>query len=125
MFGTRVRQFRERLGLTQAVLAQRLTAAGLKLDHSAVARLEKGKRAIRLDEAVTLANVLNSTVNEMIAVASLEEEVRRLQAYRDDLFLIAANAGAEHQAVTEKLHHMQERLGDKAGEDHGQHQAET
>jgi transcriptional regulator with XRE-family HTH domain len=51
----RVRRLRERHGLSQQDLADKLASYGIALDRSAVARLERGRRGISLEEAMYLA----------------------------------------------------------------------
>jgi transcriptional regulator with XRE-family HTH domain len=55
----RVRQLRERHGMTQQDLATALSNWGMPIDRSAIARLENGKRAVSLEEAMRLAFVLH------------------------------------------------------------------
>jgi transcriptional regulator with XRE-family HTH domain len=58
-FGAQVRFAREAREWTQDALARHLRdASGVSMDQAAVARLELGKRAIRLNEAVALASLL-------------------------------------------------------------------
>jgi transcriptional regulator with XRE-family HTH domain len=73
IFATRMRELRERATMSQASLAEELwNLYALKLDASAIARIEKnahgpdGARLIRLGEAVAIANCLNSSMEEML-----------------------------------------------------------
>lgn len=61
--GTRIRQFRELQGLTQATLAER---AGLAVD--AVGRVERGTRTPRLDTLSRLATALGVPLPELVDV---------------------------------------------------------
>lgn len=66
-FGANVRQAREARGWTQETLARRLRDHfGLDLHQTAIARLEVGKRAITLNEAVALAQVLVLGLDEYV-----------------------------------------------------------
>lgn len=58
LFGQWMRIRRQMLSITQAEIADRMTRTGNKIDGSAVARLEKGKRKISLDEAELIARIL-------------------------------------------------------------------
>jgi len=58
VFGLRLREIRRARGLTQAALADLVTAAGQPLDKAAVLRIERGGRGVSLDEALALAWVL-------------------------------------------------------------------
>jgi transcriptional regulator with XRE-family HTH domain len=55
----RVRYLRERHSWSQQDLATKLANFGMPIDRSAVARLENGKRAVSLEEAMRLAFALN------------------------------------------------------------------
>lgn len=58
-FGQRVREFREQAELTQQQLSSQLkTDFGIKLDTSAITRIENGSREPRLGEAIALSEVL-------------------------------------------------------------------
>lgn len=58
MFGQTMRALRKRSGYTQAEIADQLVAYGIKLDPSAVTRMENGDRSVRLNEAVAVATIL-------------------------------------------------------------------
>lgn len=58
LFGQWMRIRRQMLKLTQADIAERMTSAGIKIDFSAVARLEKGQRKLTLDEAALISRIL-------------------------------------------------------------------
>jgi transcriptional regulator with XRE-family HTH domain len=55
----RVRALRERHGWSQQDLVDKLKNFGMPIDRSAVARLENGRRAVSLEEAMRLAFALN------------------------------------------------------------------
>lgn len=60
VLGNQVRDIRERLGWSQETLARRLReVSGIDLHQSAIARLERGERAIRFNEAIGLGQVLS------------------------------------------------------------------
>lgn len=86
--------------------------AGLKIDPSAVARLEKGGRSIRLNEAVALAAIFDSTVDQMLRAAlpraeQLREAERRVAWTRD----MANAARVEHEVAVERAKRLRELLG--------------
>jgi len=59
LFGERVREFREQAELTQQQLSDRLREGfGIKLDTSAITRIESGAREPRLREAIAIAETL-------------------------------------------------------------------
>jgi hypothetical protein len=63
----RPRRLRIAADLTQDDVADAIAdAGGIARDRSRLARLERGQRQVRLGEAVLLARVLGSTVDDMI-----------------------------------------------------------
>ncbi|MCA0295707.1 MAG: helix-turn-helix transcriptional regulator [Actinobacteria bacterium] len=67
-FAREVRRLRELRGLSQTDLAAQLRDRyGLKFHQATIDRLEKGSRPCRLDEVYALAEVLGSTVDDMLA----------------------------------------------------------
>ena len=67
-FALEVRRLRELRGLSQTDLAVRLRERyGLKFHQATVDRVEKAQRPCRLDEVYALAEVLGSTVDDMLA----------------------------------------------------------
>jgi transcriptional regulator with XRE-family HTH domain len=59
-FGRGLAKARRDAGLSQAELAQRLSdELGIKVDQTAISRIEGGTRSVRLGEAVALVSVLS------------------------------------------------------------------
>ncbi|MBZ4620982.1 helix-turn-helix domain-containing protein [Mycobacterium avium] len=82
-FGDLVRQHREAKSWSQRRLAQQLEDVGVKLDPSAVTRIERGTREIRLREAVAIAAVLAIDLREFPRV---EQDPRaQLQSLLDSI----------------------------------------
>ena len=67
-FGDLVRRHRESNNWSQRRLAQRLEEVGVKLDPSAVTRIERGSRETKLREAVAIAEVLAVDLRELTRV---------------------------------------------------------
>src|ERR1044072_6599430 len=68
-FRVRMRRMREDHQWSQCELALRLADYGVRLEASAIAKIEatrKGARTVRLDEAAAAAAALGSPVDEMI-----------------------------------------------------------
>lgn len=83
-FARRLREERERVGLSQTGLAEQLSERlGDAIYHSAVARMESGQRSVKIDEAVAVADVLR------LPLATLLEDVdtvgNRLDELRDEV----------------------------------------
>ncbi len=64
--GSRVREVREKLKLSQDQLAARLQTEGLGVNQNSISRIETGKRIVADFELVTLAKVLNVDVNWLL-----------------------------------------------------------
>lgn len=104
-FARRLREERTRAGFSQAALAERLTALlDQKVDASAITRLEKHERAVRLDEAVAIAELLDLPLPAMLRDSeSVNEQVAEL---RRDLSLEqwrASQAEEELQRAQESM----------------------
>jgi len=76
VFATRMRELRRRKAWSQAELAERLfTEHGIKLDDSAITRIEKnaegasGARILRLGEAFGIADTLGVEIHELLRLA--------------------------------------------------------
>lgn len=74
-FGQRIRDARERLGITQEELAARL-----KKSQNAISDYENGRRAIRITELPDLANALETPVAYFFGDDNPEEEAAALIA---------------------------------------------
>ena len=75
-FARRLPAARAARGLSQRRLAQDLRAAGLGIDHSALARIESGARNVSLDEAFAIALALNVSPLSMFAPREPAPRVR-------------------------------------------------
>jgi transcriptional regulator with XRE-family HTH domain len=104
-FARRLREERIRAGLSQSTLAERLTELlNQKVDASAITRIEKHERAVRLDEAVVIAELLDLPLPAMLRDSeSVDEQVAEL---RRDLSLAqwrASQAEEELQRAQESM----------------------
>ncbi|WP_437771388.1 helix-turn-helix domain-containing protein [Arthrobacter sp. KNU40] len=97
-FARRLNEERQQAGLSQAALATRITdMIGRSIDPSAVARAEKHERAIRLDEAVAIADVLQVPLASMLRDRdAIDDEVGEL---RRDLSLYSYRMHQAEEAV--------------------------
>lgn len=67
VFASQVRSRREHRGLSQTDLAVQLRDGyGLKFHQATIDRVEKGQRPCRLDEVYAIAEVLGTTVDDML-----------------------------------------------------------
>ncbi|OFE09581.1 helix-turn-helix domain-containing protein [Rhodococcus sp. 1139] len=65
MFADTLRFKRQMIGITQAELAERMTAAGIPFYDSTVAKIEKRQRRVHLDEAQLIARILGVDIAYM------------------------------------------------------------
>lgn len=85
-FGSMVFESRRALGISQKELSDGLATQGLVLDNSAISRIEKGTRALRLSEAIVLARVLRFSLADFEeAVPPAEDFARRRKSVDDAL----------------------------------------
>ncbi|MEV7953032.1 helix-turn-helix transcriptional regulator [Streptomyces sp. NPDC088141] len=88
LFARRLRQERERLGISQAELARRMAALlGSNVDSTAITRIEQQTRAVRLDEAVVAARALDVPLILLTSEDPVAECEAQLQQYRAELVL--------------------------------------
>ena len=76
-FGETVLEERRVNRISQKVLAGALSARGLMLDASAISRIEKGTRAIRLSEAAIIADVLGFSLADVQTPRDPKEDFAR------------------------------------------------
>jgi transcriptional regulator with XRE-family HTH domain len=72
IFGDNVRRARTVKGWSQRRLAEALDIRGVKLDPSAVTRIERGAREVKLREAAAIAQCLEIDIQELITPAGRE-----------------------------------------------------
>jgi transcriptional regulator with XRE-family HTH domain len=85
-FARNLRQERERQGMSQAQLAAKIAEIlGVNVDPSAVTRIEKQERAVRLDEAVAAAQALDMPLAALITEEHVRENERLIQTHLLDL----------------------------------------
>ena len=75
-FGKRVRAEREHRGWTQAELANMLTGNGIAVGPTVIAKIEVGKRSVRIDEAFELANLFGLSLDILLGrVTDLQNDL--------------------------------------------------
>lgn len=67
IFGFNLKIARVRQRLTQKQFADKMTAAGIKLSTDAVSKIERGERMVNREFIRTAAEILNCSVQELIA----------------------------------------------------------
>lgn len=98
-FAREVRRLRELRGLSQTDLAAQLREQyGLKFHQATIDRVEKCVRPCRLDEVYALAEVLGSTVDDMLADWSSTDSAFR------ELTSVARRAGETEYRINMGIH---------------------
>lgn len=118
VFARRMRDERSRSGMSQSVLAERMSALlGYGVDSSSVTRIEQGKRGLRLDEAVAIAQVLGVPMAVLLRDRrSIDDEIDQL---RQELSLAEwreARAREELRECQEAVQGLKERVARLASE---------
>ena len=65
--GRNIRSIRERLGMTQEILATKLQLRGCDITRSAVAKIEVGQRHLSVDEIILLKEIFNISFDEIFS----------------------------------------------------------
>ncbi|AXE23955.1 XRE family transcriptional regulator [Streptomyces globosus] len=103
LFARRLRQERERLGISQAELARRMAALlGANVDSTAITRIEQQTRAVRLDEAVTAAEALGVPLITLVSDNYARENEAEIQKQLAEL----AIAEQERERLLQKIHRI-------------------
>lgn len=82
--GGRIKAAREAMGLNQGQLVPLLRDAGLPWSQGALSRAESGQRALKLTEALVLADVLGTSVFELAGVPQPDAYQNGYRAGRRD-----------------------------------------
>jgi len=69
-----LRATRKARGLSQQNVADALKPLGISLAQSLIAKIERGERPLRLDEAVALASLFGSTVDAALGLTAGPDE---------------------------------------------------
>lgn len=81
--GEQISRLRKKRGLTQKALAVMLTQKGFQVDSSAISRIEKGERALRITECVMIADALETDLTTLLTKVHTTEQ--RLRAAHDNV----------------------------------------
>lgn len=66
--GNNIRMLRERIDMTQDMLATQLQLHGCDITRSAVAKIEVGQRHLYPDEIILIKWILNTTYDEIFSI---------------------------------------------------------
>lgn len=107
-FGRRLKAERERRGWTQAELAQLITDQdiGIGMHWTTIAKIERGDRLVKIDEAMAIADLFDESVDELLGRQRKEDRgLYPLRLLKD----AARLAESQVASITASL---SERLGD-------------
>ena len=91
-FGARLREEREGRNLSQRKLAEELVRFGVKIDPSAIARIESGARDVKLREAAAIARAMHMMVDDFVPTNSEVDSWERFERTRSAAFQHAHKA---------------------------------
>ncbi len=77
--GERIRAVRLEADLTQAQVAERMTALGYPMQQQTILKIEKGSRSLKLTEAMALSMALARPIGVLIPDSREREIVQRLR----------------------------------------------
>jgi transcriptional regulator with XRE-family HTH domain len=66
IFASQMRRRRAQLGISTRTFAERMRQQGHEWHHTTVQRTESSKRPVRLDEAVSIAAILNVSLSQLL-----------------------------------------------------------
>ena len=104
-FGDTVRQMREARGWTRADLLRELDKIGYCMHATVLARIEKGDRIARVAEALAIAQLFGTTVEEMNSVGMSDKTWAIIQLNRTNSLF--ADTGTRLSEIIE--HWLEER----------------
>lgn len=105
LFGDTVRQMREARGWTRADLLRELDKIGYCMHATVLARIEKGDRIARVAEALAIAQLFGTTVEEMNSVGMSDKTWAIIQLNRTNALF--ADTGTRLSEIIE--HWLEER----------------
>lgn len=120
-FARRLREEREKVGISQTALAHRLSERlGVTIYSTAVTKMENGSRAIKIEEAVAVAEIFDvsliSLVTERDPVDARLEELRRelgrQQARLDEAQNEYQQAMVAMAHIEQEIEHLEASRGD-------------
>lgn len=112
-FGDLVRQARERKKWSQRQLAEVLAVAELKLDPTAITRIERGTRDVKLGEATVIASVLGIDLGKALTEIPISHD----QQFRMGVTAVATAAVQARRMLVQALDEVRHMMLDKIDEE--------
>lgn len=112
ILSSKLREERLKRGMTLADFAARLSEQlGGAIDKSAIARVERGERGVKLDEAVGMAKVLRLPLMSLLETEDVRDaEILRAQAEVDNAALLLEAAENDVVRYSTQLEEARARL---------------
>jgi transcriptional regulator with XRE-family HTH domain len=99
-FSRLAREAREARSWTQSTLAKKMTEGGCPMHWTTIAKIEKGERSVRIDEASVLADLLGTSVDAMLGRPTDDADL---------LWAISKLSSSAHKMINE-IASLQRRL---------------
>lgn len=125
-FRRRLREERERAGVSQMELARLMTERlSARIDSTTITRMEKGERTVRLDEAVVAAEVLEVPLSELLSAqgTSLLARIDDLRFSLQGAQAALDSALAEVEQRRDKVEELTVELEELEGQERAQEKA--
>jgi transcriptional regulator with XRE-family HTH domain len=94
-FGTRLAEARQKAGISQRALAGAMGERGLSIDPSAITRIEKGERSVRLGEVRLMSEVLGISLNALLNGDDPRSEIEVLREEANEAMRTAQSNAAK------------------------------
>lgn len=104
--GEKVKRVRRALGMTQAELAAALADRGLPFQQQTILKVERGSRPLRFEEARAIAEILNTTTEELSELSETEEIHAAAEQLQNALHGIASRV-VQKQEIEREIEHYQ------------------
>lgn len=82
IFARRFRQTREAMGMSQADMAREMSHIGYRMHQTAIAKIERGDRPLRLSEAGALASIVKCRLSDIVDTEAPTDTARLLHQAR-------------------------------------------
>lgn len=102
---------REQMGISQGELAQLMTTSGIRMSQSAISRIELEERALTVGEAQVAADLLHTTLEELLRSDPADELTASLSAALRAAGISRRNALSALEAHTAALGRVESALG--------------
>jgi len=117
VFARRLREVRQSRGMKQTELARRLAdLLETRIDGAVIAKIEKGDRGVRLEEAVYAAEILDVPLESLVTgIDPIDARIAELQRQVEEQKERADAAIHEHQQATAAAIHLQQEIAELEG----------